>query len=390
MHTITINKLSWRSLLTGSLLVGGLTLASAQPKPVALPSGVTQGASVEGITEYNLKNGLKVLLFPDPSKPTITVNITYLVGSRHEGLGETGMAHLLEHMVFKGSTKHKNIPEELTSHGARPNGTTWLDRTNYYETFAATDENLKWALDLESDRMVNSFIKKEDLATEFSVVRNEFEMGENSPQNVLNERVVSSAFLWHNYGNSTIGNRSDIEKVPIENLQAFYKKFYQPDNAVLVVAGKIDESKTLSMINDYFGAIPRPTRVLQPTYSQEPVQDGERMVTLRRVGDTKVVSALYHIMPGSHPDYPVMDVVIELLTNEPSGRLYKALIDTKKHRSNTGTLSRQKTPATSILPLNCSRRNRSTKRRRLSWGRWILLRSKPRRRKKLTAPKPSC
>ena len=324
------------SVLATTLLAGSLTLSVAQEKSAALPEGITKGASVEGITEYNLKNGLKVLLFPDPSKSTITVNITYLVGSRHEGLGETGMAHLLEHMVFKGSTKHTNIPQELTSHGARPNGTTWLDRTNYFETFAATDENLKWALDLESDRMVNSFIKKEDLATEFSVVRNEFEMGENSPQNVLNERVVSASYLWHNYGKSTIGNRSDIEKVPIDNLQAFYRKFYQPDNAVLVVAGKIDEPKTLALVNQYFGAIARPTRVLQPTYSIEPTQDGEKQVTLRRVGDTKVVSALYHIMPGSHPDYPVMDVVIELLTNEPSGRLYKSLIETKKASQQYG------------------------------------------------------
>ena len=336
MYKNTINKLFSTGLLAASLLISSPLLAQDKPTDVKLPEGVTKGASVEGITEYNLKNGLKVLLFPDPSKSTITVNITYLVGSRHEGLGETGMAHLLEHMVFKGSTKHTNIPEELTAHGARPNGTTWLDRTNYFETFAATDENLKWALDLESDRMVNSFIKKSDLETEFSVVRNEFEMGENSPQNVLNERVVSSAFLWHNYGNSTIGNRSDIEKVPIDNLQAFYKKFYQPDNAVLVVAGKIDEGKTLALVNETFGAIPQPTRVLQPTYSIEPAQDGERDVVLRRVGDTKVVSALYHIMPGSHPDYATMDVIIELLTNEPSGRLYKALIETKKAAQEYG------------------------------------------------------
>ena len=325
MRITTLNKLFPAGVLAASLLLTGPLTAQDKPAAVPLPDGVTRGASVEGITEYNLKNGLKVLLFPDPSKPTATVNITYLVGSRHEGLGETGMAHLLEHMVFKGSTKHTNIPEELTSHGARPNGTTWLDRTNYFETFAATDENLKWALDLESDRMVNSFIKNEDLQSEFSVVRNEFESGENNPGRVLNQRVVSSAYIWHNYGNSTIGNRSDIEKVPIANLQAFYKKFYQPDNAVLVVAGKIDEAKTLAMVNEYFGKIPRPTRVLQPTYSIEPTQDGERNVTLRRVGDTKVVSALYHIMPGSHPDYPTMDVITELLTDEPSGRLYKAL-----------------------------------------------------------------
>src|SRR5204863_6666308 len=136
----------------------------------------TKGATVEGITQYKLANGMKVLLFPDQSKATMTVNITYLVGSRFEGYGETGMAHLLEHMVFKGSINHKNIPQELTSHGARPNGTTWYDCTNYFETFSATEENLKWALDLESDRMVNSFIADTALRTEYSVVLNEVEM----------------------------------------------------------------------------------------------------------------------------------------------------------------------------------------------------------------------
>src|SRR3954471_244790 len=162
--------------------------------------------SVEGITEYKLANGLRVLVFPDPSKATITVNMTYLVGSRQEGSGERGMAHLLEHMVFKGSTKHTNIPQELTSHGARPNGSTSYDRTNYFETFQATDDNLKWALDLEADRMVNSFIRKADLDSEFTVVRNEFEMGENSPFNVLFDRAMSSAYTWHPYGRSVVGN----------------------------------------------------------------------------------------------------------------------------------------------------------------------------------------
>jgi zinc protease len=339
MNKAILAQLARRCVMATAVAVGSATLTLAQDKPAAkitLPAGVTQGASVEGISEFQLKNGMKVLLFPDPSKPTITVNVTYLVGSRHEGLGEAGMAHLLEHMVFKGSTKHTNIPQELSSHGADFNGTTWLDRTNYFETFSANDENLKWALDMEADRMVNSFIKKEDLQTEFSVVRNEFEIGENSPQRVLNQRVTSAAYLWHNYGKSTIGNRSDIERVPIENLQAFYKRFYQPDNATLVVAGKIDESKTLALIEQTFGSIPKPTRVLQESHTIEPVQDGERNVTLRRVGDTQLAAAAYHIMPGSHPDYPALDVLVELLTNRPSGRLYKKLVDTKKASSEYG------------------------------------------------------
>ncbi len=305
----------------------GKVTAVEEKAPIPAPVKVT---SVEGITEYLLGNGLRVLLFPDPSKQTATVNITYLVGSRHEGYGETGMAHLLEHMVFKGSTKHTNIPQELTDHGARPNGTTWLDRTNYFETFAATEENLRWALDLESDRMINSFIKKEDLEKEFSVVRNEFESGENDPESVLSERVISTAYLWHNYGNSTIGSREDIERVPIDNLQAFYKKYYQPDNAILLVAGKFDEAKVLKMINEeYFGGIPRPTRKLQPTYTVEPVQDGERSVTLRRVGDVQAIGVAYHICSNSHPDYPALDVLQGILTSQPGGKLYKALVETK-------------------------------------------------------------
>ena len=304
-----------------------LSFTNAQMNMLTKPEKIT---SVEGITEYKLGNGLRVLLFPDPSKATITVNITYLVGSRMEGYGETGMAHLLEHMVFKGSTKHPNIPQELTAHGARPNGTTWYDRTNYFETVSATDENLNWALDLESDRMVNSFIYKKDLETEFSVVRNEFESGENDPEGVLIERIYSTAYLWHNYGKSTIGSKEDIEKVPIENLKAFYQKYYQPDLAVLIVAGKIEEQKTLDLVNKYFGVIPRPTRKIQEPYTVEPIQDGERQVILRRVGDVQVTACGYHICSGSHPDFAPTDVLMEILSNAPSGRLYKALVESKK------------------------------------------------------------
>lgn len=313
--------------------------AFSQEKEIKIPAGISQRASVEGITEYKLKNGLKVLLFPDQSKPTTTVNITYLVGSRHEGYGETGMAHLLEHMVFQGTPKHPDIPAELTEHGASPNGTTWYDRTNYYETFKASDENLIWALDLEADRMVNSYIAKKDLESEMTVVRNEFESGENDPEGVLMERVLSTAFLWHNYGKSTIGARADIENVPIERLQAFYHKYYQPDNAVLLVAGKFDVEKTLGLIDQYFSGIPAPDRSKDPlfeTYTKDPTQDGERLVTLKRVGDVQAVSCTYHTPPGSHQDYAAVAVLDEVLTNEPSGRLYKALVETKKASSQWG------------------------------------------------------
>ena len=319
-------SLALMALFTVPLLASSNTQSAAP----ALPSGVERVTSVEGITEYRLPNGLKVLLFPDQSKQTITVNVTYLVGSRHENYGETGMAHLLEHLVFKGSPKHQNIPQELTEHGSRPNGTTSFDRTNYFETFQATEENLRWALDLEADRMVNSFIAKKDLDTEFSVVRNEFEAGENNPFQALVKRVTAAAFEWHNYGKETIGDRSDIENVPIDRLQAFYKMYYQPDNAVLMIAGKFDEAKTLALVNEYFAPIPKPGRTLPKFYTVEPTQDGERFVTVRRVGDIQGILVAHHTPPGSHPDFPAVEVLGTTLGDTPSGRLHKALVETKK------------------------------------------------------------
>jgi zinc protease len=314
------------ALLTAAVSSIALS-AYAQP---ALPKGVTKVTSVEGITEYRLDNGLRFLVFPDASKPTITVNITYLVGSRHEAAGEGGMAHLLEHMVFKGSPKHTNIPQELTAHGAKPNGSTTWDRTNYFETFQATDENLKWALDLESDRMINSFIKKEDFDKEFSVVRNEFEMGENSPFNVTFEHTMAAAYLVHSYGKPVIGNKSDVERVPIDQLQTFYHKYYQPDNAILTIAGKVDEANVLDLVASYFGSIPKPTRVLIPTHTVEPAQDGERMTVVRRVGDIQLLMAMYHMPDGGHPDIEALDILSSVLGEDSSGRLYKALVDNKK------------------------------------------------------------
>jgi zinc protease len=286
-------------------------------------------ATVEGITEYRLDNGARVLLFPDQSAPKVTVNMTVLVGSRHEGYGETGMAHLLEHLVFKGTPRNPDIVGQMKARGAQFNGSTSPDRTNYFETLPESDDNLEFAIALEADRLVNSYVRDEDLKTEFSVVRNEFESGENSPQRVLNQRMTAAAFEWHNYGKSTIGNRSDIERVPIHRLQAFYKKFYQPDNVVVVVAGKIDEKKTLALLNKHFGAIPKPERTLDATYTEEPAQDGERFVTLRRVGDTPSLGIMYHAPAAAHPDSPALQMLGSILSSQPSGRLYKALIDTK-------------------------------------------------------------
>ena len=366
-----------------SLVLGTVLLAPApswaQGKPKSAsstPAAPVKVTSVEGITEYRLANGLRVLLFPDATQPSMTVNITYLVGSRNEIYGETGMAHLLEHLMFKPSKNfsgadkdHPNPVTVLNGLGARFNGSTYFDRTNYFTTFPANDANLALALKLEADRMVNADIAQKDLWNEktkqgeMSVVRNEFEMGENNPIGVTMQRDQAVAYDWHNYGHSTIGARSDVEHVNIAHLQAFYHRYYQPDNAVLLVAGKLDEPKVLSQINALFGGLPKPTRVIEKQWTVEPTQDGERSVTIRRVGGVPVVVAGYHVSASSDPDASALEVMDRMLTAAPGGRLYKALVEAKLASqvgsNNASTLDPGYYQAVAILPKDGERPSRS-------------------------------
>src|ERR1700722_10850343 len=311
-----------------ALCFATLVLAAPPPKPTPAPAKVT---TVEGITEYRLANGLRILLAPDDSKSTTTVNVTYKVGSRMEKYGETGMAHLLEHLMFKGTPSYpdKTIVQEFAKRGMRYNGSTNSDRTNYFETFTASGENLDWALEMEADRMVHSNIWRQDLDSEMTVVRNEMEMGENNPTRILWEKMTAAAFQWHSYGKSTIGARSDVENVNIAHLQAFYRNFYQPDNAVLIVTGKFDAAQSLAQIAQYFGAIAKPSRTMEPLWTVEPVQDGAREVTLARVGDTPIVATLYHIPQDASSDFAALRALGDILGDTPNGRLYKALVQKK-------------------------------------------------------------
>lgn len=315
-----LHRLCYALALSGLL---GLAPAAAKTEPP-----YTKVATIEGVTEYRLANGMQVLLYPDPSKPTVTVNVTYKVGSRHENYGETGMAHLLEHLIFKGSKRHPSPEKEFSRRGFRNNGTTFFDRTNYYSTFQASEDNLRWALDWKADAMVNSFIARKDLDSEMTVVRNEYEMGENEPFQVMFKRLFSSAFHWHNYGNSPIGNRSDIENVRIENLQAFYRMYYQPDNAVLIVAGKFDPAKTMPLIAQTFGRIPRPKRELPVLWTVEPTQDGERNFVVRRKGDVQVVMVGYRIPSLLSDSTAALSAATEILGDTPNGRLHRELVAT--------------------------------------------------------------
>lgn len=316
-------------LALGLALTLGLGATFHASADTALPKGVIAGPSIEGISEFTLANGMRVLLFPDATKPTVTVNLVYGVGSVDENYGETGMAHLLEHLLFKGTPTQADISGEMKKRGVDFNATTSLDRTNYFSSFPANDDTLAWVLGMEADRMVNSNIAKKDLDSEMTVVRNELESGENNPGAVLFQRIRSTAFLWHNYGNSTIGARSDVEGVPIDKLQGFYRQWYQPDNATLVIAGRIDPAQTLQLVSKKFSGIKAPTRVLPHQYTAEPAQDGEREVTVRRTGDLNLVAAAYHTPALAHADSAPLTVLANILGHTPGGRLHKSLVETK-------------------------------------------------------------
>lgn len=322
-----------REVFRPALVALGMLCATSFPADAKVlaagQSAIAAGPCVEGICEYRLANGLRVLLFPDASKPTVTVNLVYGVGSMHENYGETGMAHLLEHMLFKGTPTHPDIPGEMQRRGVSNNATTSLDRTNYFASFPANDETLDWLLRMEADRMVNSRIAKADLDSEMTVVRNEMEAGDNNPAGVLMKRMRSVAFDWHNYANMPIGARSDVENVPVQNLQAFYRTWYQPDNALLVVAGRIDSDTVLKRIAAYFGPLKKPARVLPRFHTVEPTQDGEREVTVRRSSELALVAASHHVPALAQPDSAALAVLANVLGDNPNGRLYKALMETK-------------------------------------------------------------
>ena len=299
--------------------------AQTAPLPVAAQK-LQSVTTVEGVSKYRLPNGLRILLLPDESKPLVTVNMTYLVGSRHEGPGEGGMAHLLEHLVFKGTPTTADPKAQFVARGMQWNGTTAFDRTNYFATFSPEGDNLSWYLSWLADSMVNSFIAQKDLDSEMTVVRNEFERAEVNTTRVLYQTMLGAAYQWHPYGRPVIGARSDIENVSITRLQRFYRQYYQPDNAVLVVGGNFEPKTVLAEIAALFGPIPRPERKLDAAWTEEPVQQGERSVAVRRNGGSPLLAVTYHGVPMASKAYAAQLVLRQILTHAPSGRLHKALI----------------------------------------------------------------
>ena len=299
-------------------------------KKVVLP-GVSFVRSLDGISEYRLeKNGLRILLIPDKSVPVAGCMVTYHVGSKNEATGYTGATHLLEHLMFKGSEKFNvekgtSLDSLLESRGAILNASTWYERTNYYEI--VPQDVLPLAIEIEADRMRTARIREEDRVGEMPIVRNEFEKGENSPEEALDKEIWAAAFIAHPYHHSTIGWRSDIEKVSIERLQQFYDDFYWPNNATVCITGNFDKEDTLALIKKYFGRHSKAPKPFPPMYTEEPKQEGQRRVTVKRAG-VNIMGMAHKIPEATHADMPALMILSSVLYEDKTSRLYRAFIDT--------------------------------------------------------------
>lgn len=316
-----------------ALVAAAVALSSAaglQAAPVAV-EGFTHVKSLDGIDEYRLdQNGLQVLVMPEHSAPVVTFMVTYRVGSRNEVTGTTGATHLLEHLMFKGTPnynrpKGNNVDQLLERTGALYNATTWLDRTNYYATLG--NDHLEMVIGMEADRMRNLSLNEDDRRPEMTVVRNEFERGENSPFQALIKEISQAAFVAHPYHHSTIGHRSDIEKVSIEKLREFYNTFYWPDNSTVTVIGDFDPATALGLVKKYYGAIPKAPLPIPEMYTEEPEQTGPRRVTVKRAGQLGVVAIGYKNPAGLHEDWAAVQILANVLSDGTNSRLYRALTD---------------------------------------------------------------
>ena len=284
-----------------------------------------------GIKEYTMtSNGLRVLLKQDNTAPVATFMVTYEVGSRNEAIGYTGSTHLLEHLMFKGSRKFNtkkgnSVFQTLQSLGARMNATTWLDRTNYFAVLPS--EHLETLIEIEADRMRNAYIKEEDRQSEMTVVRNEFERGQNSPSGVLDENIWATAYQAHPYHHSTIGWKEDIENVSIERLKEFYDTFYWPNNATAIAIGDFTEESALSMIKKHFGKIRKSMKPIPEVYTAEPKQEGIRTVTLKRAGQQGIVGVAHKTPSATDPDAAAFMVLSSILSSGKNSRFYKNITD---------------------------------------------------------------
>ena len=308
-------------------MTGFMMWALAVAGAALMMSAVSGNASTGGVQQRTLSNGLEVLVQEDHSAPLVCSFIWYRVGVRHEGPGEAGLSHFLEHMAFKGTERFSGREQNrlVTARGGYLNGFTSMDYTAYVETLPR--DALDLAFDIESDRMANCVLSAENIEAEKGVVLSEFEGSENDPAFLLRQKVMAAQFPAQPYGRMVIGEKDDLRSLTREQVVSYYESQYAPNNAVLAVVGDIKAGDVFAKAEEFFGGIPAAeTAPPAPNPSRGPT--GEKRVELELAGRTSYLQAVYEVPPIQHPDHVVLEVFQNILSGGRTSRLYRALVDT--------------------------------------------------------------
>ena len=295
----------------------------------------TYGASIDlAVADRTLKNGLLVLVQEDHSAPVVSSYVFYHCGSRNERQGRTGIAHLFEHMMFNGGKKFGPgvFDDLIEGNGGSTNGYTSRDLTAYLNNFPR--EALPLVLDLESDRMAHLAITPQNLEQERGVVKEERRLRiDNEVSGVMDEALYLQAFVESPRRWNTIGFMSDLDRITLDDARAYFAACYAPNNATLVLAGDVVPAPTFTLVERYFGAIPR-RKPPPPVDASEPAQDGERRAAVRKNAELPAVLVGYHSLRALDPQRPVLDVIERVLAGGESARLHQDLV--REHELATG------------------------------------------------------
>lgn len=282
------------------------------------------------VKEYTLKNGLKVLVIEDHKAPLATFQIWYKVGSKDERVGKTGISHFLEHMMFKGTPKYgsKEFSNIIQRNGGIDNAHTTKDYTMYHQTLPS--DRIDLSIKLEADRMINLLLDPKEVSAERNVVMEERRMrSEDNPQNSLYEEVVATAFKAHPYQWPVIGWMSDIVSIEKKDLYEYYKTYYSPNNAFIIVSGDVNSEEVITKIKREFENIPA-KELPERTKSVEPQQAGEKRVYLKKEAELPYILIAYHVPTLQHEDSFALDVLSAILSGGKSARLYKSIVHEKR------------------------------------------------------------
>lgn len=317
--------------LLPALLLPTWPALAAGAKPVAGQSSLARlDAQAAGFSSYLLPNGFKIILAPYPTAANARIELLVKTGSKLEGYGETGMAHLLEHMLFKSAGKRADIKSDLTALGATWNGTTTSDRTNYFETVAAEPAKIDEAIRIEADRFIRASFTKEHLVSEMTVVRNELERGDSDPGSLVMRSLQRQTFFWHGYSRPTIGARSDIEDAPFSALQAFHKKHYRPDNAALIVSGNFDPQRVLALASQLFAEARNPATPKITSWTREETRATTNRSELTLPAGRTIAASAWKLPGMTERQTHAVDIASTAICASDWGSLRKELVLARK------------------------------------------------------------